>query len=88
MTTNPPDKIDRLENLVESLIRSSENLLIASERNQTQISTLATVALQQQQRVEQVAREHEQRLARQDALIERLDAILERLVYRQGRNDE
>lgn len=88
MTTNPPDKIDRLENLVESLIRSSENLLIASERNQTQISTLATVAQQQQQRVEQVAREHEQRLARQDALIERLDAILERLVYRQGRNDE
>lgn len=88
MTTNPPDKIDRLENLVESLIRSSENLLIASERNQTQISTLATVAQQQQQRVEQVAREHEQRLARQDALIEHLDAILERLVYRQGRNDE
>jgi hypothetical protein len=41
---------------------------------------------EQMQVLVDAARNHETRIARQDALIERLDVILERLVYREGRN--
>ncbi len=64
---------DRLDRIERLLERIAEN----QEVQQEQIKVLISVAL-----------DHTDRIARQDALIERLDAIIERLVYREGRNGD
>jgi hypothetical protein len=68
MTTNQPDRLDRMESLLERVINLQAN-------QQEQMQVLINAALT-----------HETRLARQDALIERLDNIIEQMIYREGRN--
>lgn len=100
MTTNQPDRLDRIEQslerstqLLERVIRVQERTLDTQERTvtfspgnckQQQIQILLDAATRHEARLA----EHDARLARQDALIERLDAIIERLIYREGRDGD
>lgn len=70
MTSNQPDRLDRIE---QSLDRSTNLLERVIQVQATQQDTLETLVNSQ---------------LRQDAMIERLDAILERLIYREGRNND
>lgn len=70
MTSNQPDRLDRIE---QSLDRSTNLLERVIQVHATQQDTLETLVNSQ---------------LRQDAMIERLDAILERLIYREGRNND
>lgn len=52
-----------------------ERAIAISERQQEQTEILINAAA-----------EHKTRIARQEALIERLDAIIKRMIYREGRS--
>ncbi len=64
---------DRLDRM-EVLL---ERVIDLQARQQEQVEVLLNAAIR-----------HETRIARQDALIERLDTIIERMVYREGRNSD
>ncbi len=64
---------DRIDRIERLLERIAENQQVQQE----QIKVLVSVSL-----------DHVDRIARQDALIERLDAIIERMVYSEGRNGD
>lgn len=70
MTKPQPDRLDRIETLLERIID-------LQGRQQEQVEVLLNAAIR-----------HETRIARQDAVIERLDTIIERMVYGEGRNGE
>lgn len=70
MTNPQPDRLDRIETLLERIID-------LQGRQQEQVEVLLNAAIR-----------HETRIARQDAVIERLDTIIERMVYGEGRNGE
>lgn len=70
MTNPQPDRLERMEALLERIID-------LQGRQQEQVEVLLNAAIR-----------HETRIARQDAVIERLDTIIERMVYREGRNGE
>ena len=73
--TNGNDRIDR----IEALLERSTQLLQQIGQNQGQIITIQE---QQQEQIQVLI----SAATRHNALIERLDAIIERLIYREGRN--
>jgi ABC-type transporter Mla subunit MlaD len=90
MTNGISDRLDRVEQILErsmrllgqmaenqrQIVQTQEQIIQNQEQQQSQIQVLVNAALN-----------HKSGLARQDALIERLDAIIERLVYREGRGN-
>lgn len=62
MTTNQPDRLDRIEAALERMIQFQASFAVTQEQ-------------------------HERRIAQNEAMIVRLDAILERLIYREGRDE-
>ncbi len=75
--TNGSDRIDRIERLLEQIAQIQQRAISLQGQQQEQIQVLVNAAA-----------DHADRMARQDALIERLDAIIERMVYREGRNGD
>ncbi len=82
MTSYQPDRLDRIENsldrstqLLERVVRVQERLL------ETQAATLENQA-RTNERIEILL----DAATRHESTISRLDAILERLIYREGRN--
>lgn len=75
MTNFLSDRLDRIERILEGLAQ-----------NQSQIVQAQGQFIQIQERQQEQIQVLVQTATRHDALIERLDAILERLVYREGRN--
>ncbi len=71
--TNGSDRIDR----IEAILERSTQLLQQIGQNQGQIIKIQE---QQQEQIQVLV----SATKRQDALIERLDAIIERLIYREG----
>ncbi len=72
--TNSSDRLDRIEQLLERMAQMQQDIVSLQGQQQGQIQILANAAT-----------DHAARIARQDALIERLDSILERMIYREGR---
>ena len=83
MTNGSSDRLDRIEQILESLAQNQGQLA----QNQGQIVQSQGLQQEQIQILANAALDHESSIARQDALIERLDAIIERMVYREGRGD-
>lgn len=77
MTINQPDRLDRIEQLLERVVQIQERVILTQEQQQGQVQILLNAAT-----------DHATRIARQDALIERLDTIIERMVYREGRDGD
>lgn len=101
--SNRLDRIEAaIENLTNAIVAerqsSSERfkqIEEARERDRQQsnerMARIEQMIERQQRPIEVLAAssaDHEVRIARQDALIERLDAILERMIYREGRGNE
>ena len=91
MTNASSDRLNRIEQILER----STQLLGDLAQNQSQIvQTQGRLIQNQEVQQEQIkvlvslALDHADRIARQDAMIERLDAIIERMVYREGRNGD
>ncbi len=95
MTNGSTDRLDRIEAAIENLVAANlaNNERMERDRQQSnERMTKIEQAIERQQRPIEVlaasSADHEVRIARQDALIERLDAILERMIYREGRGNE
>lgn len=67
-----------------------ETSMTAANAKMDRFEALVETSYEPVQALLEASAEHQTRIARQDALIERLDAILERMIYREGRggNDE
>lgn len=76
MSNGSSNRIDRIEQLLEQIVQIQQRAISLQGQQQEQIQVLVNAAA-----------DHAARLARQDALIERLDAIIERMVYREGRGN-
>lgn len=79
--TNSSDRLDRIEQILER----STQLLGEIAQNQGQIVQTQGQIIQIQERQQEQIQVLVNAATRHDALIERLDAIIERLVYREGR---
>lgn len=73
MTNGSNDRLDRIERILEELARNQRQII----QTQGQIVQIQERQQEQIQILVNAAKRH-------DALIERLDAIIERLVYREG----
>lgn len=91
--TNSSDRLDRIERILERLAQNQGQIVQTQEQfaqGQSQIiqslERMIQIQGQQQDQIQILA----SAAARHDALIERLDAIIERMVYREGRggNDD
>ncbi len=83
MTTNPVDRLDRIERAIENLtsvVAGLANATVASNARMDRFEALVEMSYEPVQALLQVSSENQ-------AMIERLDAILERMVYREGRGD-
>ena len=83
MTTNPVDRLDRIERAIENLtsvVAGLANATVASNARMDRFEALVKMSYEPVQALLQVSSENQ-------AMIERLDAILERMVYREGRGD-
>lgn len=69
------DRLDRIEQLLERMALTQRDIVSFQEQQQGQIQILANAAA-----------DYATRIAQNEQLIARLDAIIERLVYREGRN--
>ena len=83
MNNGSRDRLDRIEQILESLAQNQRQLI----QNQEQMVQNQRLQQEQIQVLVNAALDHESRIARQDALIERLDTIIERMVYREGRGN-
>ena len=88
--TSSSDRIDRIEALLERFFTAGEggstNQL---DRIGQSLEKVVDILEQQSQQIKvlvEASTYHEARITRQEALIERLDNIIERMVYREGRN--
>lgn len=70
------DRLTRIEAALEQVVQ-------LQRQQQSNIGAI----IESTRVLSEVARNHEARIARQDALLERLDSILERLIYREGREE-
>ena len=75
---------DRIEQMLERSMQLLEDLA----QNQRRIIQTQAEVIQIQERQQEQIQALVNAAARHDALIERLDAILERLIYREGRKGE
>lgn len=76
MTNPQPDRLDRMESLLERIINLQGQQQEQLGQHQERIQILLNAAT-----------DHNTRIARQDVLIERLDTLIERMIYREGRGD-
>ena len=90
--TSSSDRIERIEALLERFITASEGgSSDRLDRIGQSLEKVVDILEQQSQQIKALvdaATRHEARITCQDALIERLDAIIERMVYREGRNGD
>lgn len=91
MTTNQPDRLDRIETTIENLtnvVAGLANAAVASDARMDRFEALVETSYEPVQALLEASTRHEATIANQEAMISRLDAILERMIYREGRNEE
>ena len=88
MTNTSSDRLDRIEALLQQSVITSDERITRIEQALGRLIETQEVQQEQIKVLVSLTLDHADRIARQDALIERLDAIIERMVYREGRNGD
>lgn len=78
---NNSDRFDRIERILESLAQNQEQLVSSQGQIVQTVGQILEIQQQQQSQIQTLA----DAATRHEAMISRLDAILERLIYREGR---
>lgn len=83
MTNGGSDRFDRIERILESLAQNQERLVSSQGQIVQTAGRILEIQQQQQGQIQTLA----DAATRHEAMISRLDAILERLIYREGRGN-